>query len=124
MINYEWDCRTVWVYNEYEGLDNVVYKVQYILNGVSDELDAEGNPYKSRRAGVVLIQDENLGKASQLSEFKNKESQVGIAMEYLDEEKIEQLKADIEEDINNQMNPTSFSYVLPDVSDAIENAKN
>lgn len=124
MINYEWDCRTVWVYNEYEGLENVVYKVQYILNGVSDELDAEGNPYKSRRAGVVLIQDENLGKASQLSEFKNKESQVGIAMEYLDEEKIEKLKADIEEDINNQMNPTSFSYVLPDVSDAIENAKN
>ena len=124
MINYEWDCRTVWVYNEYEGLENVVYKVQYILNGVSDELDAEGNPYKSRRAGVVLIQDENLGKASQLSEFKNKESQVGIAMEYLEEEKIEKLKADIEEDINNQMNPTSFSYVLPDVSDAIENAKN
>lgn len=124
MINYEWDCRTVWVYNEYEGLENVVYKVQYILNGVSDELDAEGNPYKSRRAGVVLIQDENLGKASQLSEFKNKESQVGIAMEYLDEEKIEKLKADIEEDINNQMNPTSFSYVLPDVSNVIENAKN
>jgi len=124
MINYEWDCRTVWVYNEYEGLENVVYKVQYILNGVSDELDAEGNPYKSRRAGVVLIQDENLGKASQLSEFKNKESQVGIAMEYLEEEKIEKLKADIEEDINNQMNPTSFSYVLPDVSNVIENAKN
>ena len=124
MINYEWDCRTVWVYNEYEGLENVVYKVQYILNGVSDELDAEGNPYKSRRAGVVLIQDENLGRASQLSEFKNKESQVGIAMEYLDEEKIEKLKADIEEDINNQMNPTSFSYVLPDVSNVIENAKN
>ena len=45
-------------------------------------------------------------------------------MEYLEEEKIEKLKADIEEDINNQMNPTSFSYVLPDVSDAIENAKN
>ena len=124
MINYEWDCRNVWVYNEYEGLENVVYKVQYILNGVSDELDAEGNPYKSRRAGVIVIQDENLGKASQLSEFKNSKSQDSIAKEYLEEEKIEQLKADIEEDINSQMNPTSFSYVLPDVSDAIENAKN
>ena len=124
MINYEWDCRTVWVYNEYEGLENVVYKVQYILNGVSDELDAEGNPYKSRRAGVIVIQDENLGKASQLSEFKNSKSQDSIAKQYLEEEKIEQLKADIEEDINSQMNPTSFSYVLPDVSDAIENAKN
>ena len=124
MINYEWDCRTVWVYNEYEGLENVVYKVQYILNGVSDELDAEGNPYKSRRAGVIVIQDENLGKASQLSEFKNSKSQDSIAKQYLEEEKIEQLKADIEEDINSQMNPTSFSYILPDVSDAIENAKN
>jgi vacuolar-type H+-ATPase subunit I/STV1 len=124
MISYEWDCRTVWVYNEYEGLENVVYKVQYILNGVSDELDAEGNPYKSRRAGVIVIQDENLGKASQLSEFKNSKSQDSIAKQYLEEEKIEQLKADIEEDINSQMNPTSFSYVLPDVSDVIENAKN
>ncbi len=124
MINYEWDCRTVWVYNEYEGLENVVYKVQYILNGVSDELDAEGNPYKSRRAGVIVIQDENLGKASQLSEFKNSKSQDSNAKQYLEEEKIERLKADIEEDINSQINPTSFSYVLPDVSDAIENAKN
>ena len=43
---YNWNCKTVDVHPIEDNETDVVYNVHWIVTGVSDELDPQGNPYQ------------------------------------------------------------------------------
>ena len=57
-INYEWNCKSVEVYFEYEGEADVVYVIQYKLDATSSEtheVDGEDVPYTASRNGSIRL---------------------------------------------------------------------
>ena len=120
MIYYEWDCKTVEVVAESGDYTNVVFKVTWIYNGVSDQLDGEDNPYRSRRAGTIFLEAPSTSEFTPIEEL-TEEQVVGWVTSYLGDEKIGELEASIAENIDKDMNPTSFSFNVPQTAPMTEN---
>ena len=115
MINYEWDCKTVEVVSESGDYTNVVFKVTWIYNGTSDQLDAEERAYRSRRAGTIFLEAPSTSDFTPLEEL-TEETVVGWVTSSLGEETIANLELSIAEAIDAEMNPTSFTFDVPQTS--------
>ena len=52
---YNWNCKTVDAYPKEADKTDVVYNVHWIVTGVSDQVDTEGNPYTAKNIGTQVL---------------------------------------------------------------------
>lgn len=108
---YEWNCKTVDVHPQENEETNVVYNVHWIVKGISEELDSEGNPYTVSSIGtqVVPLDDDSVFI---LFEDLTNEIVTGWVKESMGEETVSELEASIDSQINNLINPTSVTMTI------------
>lgn len=57
---FNWDCKTVDAYPLVGEDSDVVYNVHWIVTGVSDQLDPQGNPYQARSIGTQALSTDDI----------------------------------------------------------------
>jgi len=57
---FNWDCKTVDAYPLVGEDSDVVYNVHWIVTGVSDQLDPQGNPYQARSIGTQGLSTDDI----------------------------------------------------------------
>jgi hypothetical protein len=71
MVTFNWDCTTVEVMLTEGDLNNVVYNVEWILTGISDQLDAEGEPYTAFVEGQQKLNTSNITEFISFNDLTN-----------------------------------------------------
>ena len=112
-IIYNWNCKRVDVYPTESNKTNVVYNVQWVLTGISDKLDLEGNTYQSTIVGKQIVP---LYSESEFIPFNNLTNEIVVSWtkEAMGEKKVSYLENSIEEAIELQINPTSVTMTVAD----------
>ena len=67
-VTYEWNCKTVDVHPTKGSETDVVYNVHWIVTGVSDELDPDGNAYQYSTKRSNNVEQEQNNKKQKLVE--------------------------------------------------------
>jgi hypothetical protein len=111
-VNYLWDCTRVDAYPVENEHQDVVYKVHWSIIGESDpDLAPNGMPYQ---ASIVGIQE--LGPPG-IDDFTPFESLTNVVVTdwviaAMGTEAVDALKLAIDNQINEQINPTSLSLII------------
>jgi len=113
-INYEWNCKSVKVYFEYEGEADVVYVIQYKLDATSSEtheVDGEDVPYTASRNGSIRL---TLGDLSDFIPFADltNEDTTGWVEDTMGEDFVQTLKDILDAKIAEQITPTSETKTI------------
>ena len=108
---YEWNCKTVDVHPAEGDYTNVVYNVHWILTGVSEEVDGEGNPYTATSIGTQVLDTSEITDFIPVEELTNEEitSWTKVAM---GEEQVSALETSVQEAINSLITPTSITITI------------
>ena len=112
-ITYEWDCRTVEVNHEQEGESNVVYLINWSLDGVSTELNEEENPYTVSIAGSQEIP---LNPDTEFIAFEDLTNEIltSWTKEAMGEEQVAEFENSIQWQMDDIINPKSYTAVIED----------
>ena len=110
---YNWNCKTVDVHPTEGSETDVVYNVHWIVTGVSDELDPEGNPYQSTSIGTQTVPLDPESEFIPFDELTN-EIVVGWTKEAMGEEQVTSIEASIQQAIDLEINPTSVTMTIAD----------
>jgi len=110
---YNWNCKTVDVHPQEAGETDVVYNVHWIVTGISDEIDPEGNAYQVKTIGT---QNVLLDLESEFIPFENLTNEIVVSWtkEAIGEEQVSYLENNIKEAIDLQINPTSVTMTVAD----------
>ena len=110
---YNWNCKTVDVYPQEAGETDVVYNVHWIVTGISDEIDPEGNAYQAKTIGTQTVL---LDLESEFIPFENltNEIVVGWTKNAMGEEQVTSIQANIQNTIDLEINPTSVTMTIAD----------
>ena len=110
---YNWNCKTVDVHPIEDNETDVVYNVHWIVTGVSDELDPEGNAYQSTSIGTQTVP---LDPESEFIPFEDltNEIVVGWTKDAMGEELVTSIEASIQQAIDLEINPTSVTMTIAD----------
>jgi len=113
MITYDWNCKTVDVVLQQEGLTDVVYKVHWVVTGYSDQLDSEGNAYFSTSIGT---QDVTLDTSEPFISFSDltNDTVVGWTKEAIGAEKVALIESSIASAIDKKINPVTATLQITD----------
>ena len=111
MITYDWNCKTVDVHPQEEGETDVVYNVHWIVTGVSDQLDAQGNPYSSTNIGTQVVPLDPETPFIPFDELTN-EIVVGWTKDTMGEEQVQSIEDSIASQIAELENPTSITMTI------------
>jgi hypothetical protein len=108
---YEWNCKTVDVHPQESEESNVVYNVHWIVKGISEQLDSEGNPYTATSIGTQTVP---LDADSTFIPFEDLTNEIvtGWVKESMGEESVSELEAGIDSQINDLINPTSITMTI------------
>tara|TARA_R100000773_G_scaffold43871_1_gene43286 strand:- start:239 stop:592 length:354 start_codon:yes stop_codon:yes gene_type:complete len=105
---YSWDCKTVDVLPSFEEQTDVVYNIHWRYNATSDKVDSEGNAYTSTVYGTQIISTDDIKDFIPFADLTNAkvtewcESAMGS-------EKVDELKSNLDEQIENKINPQSVT---------------
>ena len=108
---YTWDCKTVDVYPEYESNSDVVYNVHWKLSAESDQQDDEGNNYRAVIFSTQQLSVDDIGSFIPFADLTN-EVVTNWTISALGEDEIEDYKENLDEQIENQINPISVNKTL------------
>ncbi len=110
---YNWNCKTVDVHPTEADHTDVVYNVHWIVTGVSDELDPEGNAYQSTSIGTQVVP---LDPESQFIPFDELTNEIVVewTKEAMGEEQVTSIEAGIKQAIDLEINPTSITMTIGD----------
>ena len=110
---YNWNCKTVDVHPTEADHTDVVYNVHWIVTGVSDELDPEGNAYQSTIIGTQTVA---LNPESQFIPFDELTNEIIVewTKEAIGEEQVTSIEAGIQQAIDLEINPTSVTMTIGD----------
>ncbi len=110
---YNWNCKTVDVHPTEGSETDVVYNVHWIVTGVSDELDSEGNAYQSTSIGTQTVP---LDPESEFIPFEDltNETVVGWTKNAMGEEQVTSIETGIQQAIDLEINPTSVTMTIAD----------
>ena len=100
MITYNWDCRRVEAYPEFES-DGTI----------SDVLDPEGNPYTSFWENTIAIDTSNITDFIPFSELTN-EISVGWVQSTMGAETVAFWEETVAYSIENLINPVSIPLII------------
>jgi len=110
---YEWNCRTVDVHPTEGSETDVVYNVHWILTGVSDELDPDGNAYQSTSIGTQTVPLDLESEFIPFAELTN-EIVVEWTKKAMGEEQVTSIEASTQQAIDLKINPTSVTMTIAD----------
>jgi len=108
MITYEWNCKTVDCYIQSEGENDVIYNVHYIVTGISEQLDAEGNPYKSNFVGTQYLNIDDITDFIPFNEVTNTEV-VQWTKTTMGVDEVAFIEQNIAYNIERQINPETIT---------------
>lgn len=111
MTTINWDCKTVDVYPASGENQNVVYNVHWIVIGVSDQLDANGNPYTRRVIGTEGLDTSEITDFVPFENLTN-EMVVSWVQSSMGAERVSELEQNVESQINLLINPTSVTLQI------------
>jgi len=104
-MTYTWNNKTVDVYPSLEGHSNVVFNVNWRLAGTNDS-DNTGSVY-----GTQLLETSDLSNFTAFADIT--EEQINEWTEAaLGEKKVAELKANIDAQIEQQINPTAVTKTI------------
>jgi hypothetical protein len=108
---YNWNCKTVDVHPTEADHTDVVYNVHWIVTGVSDQLDSEGNPYQATSIGTQVVP---LDPESEFIPFEDltNEIVVGWTKEAMGAEQVTAIEESIANQIEQKINPTSITMTI------------
>jgi hypothetical protein len=112
-VTYEWNCKTVDVHPTEGSETDVVYNVHWIITGVSDELDPEGNAYQSTNIGTQVVP---LDPESEFIPFEDLTNEIVVewTKNAMGEEQVKAMESLAKESINKKINPTSVTMTIAD----------
>ncbi len=111
MITYEWNCKTVDVYPmEGENAD-VVYNVHWIVSGISDQLDPQGNPYSATNIGTQVLNTSDITDFIPFEDLTNEQA-VTWTKSAMGEVQVAAIETNIANSIELEINPTSITLVI------------
>jgi len=112
MITYDWNCKTVDVVLQEEGLTDVVYNVHWIVTGTSDQLDPEGNGYSSTSIGTQTVTLDESTPFIPFADLTN-DIVVGWTKDAMGEEQVASIESGIADAIEKEINPITATMQLP-----------
>ncbi len=112
---YEWNCKTVDVYPEYEEYTDTVYNVHWRLNATSSEnheVDGQEVPYTASVYGTQSLSLEDVG--SDFIPFADLTNEIvtGWVEGIMGEEEVANLKSSLDTNIDQQINPTTETKTI------------
>lgn len=110
-VTYEWNCKTVDVHPTEGSETDVVYNVHWVVTGVSDELDPDGNAYQSNSIGTQTVP---LNPESQFIPFEDLTNEIVVEWTKgaMGEEQVEAIESGVKESIDQGINPTSVTMTI------------
>jgi hypothetical protein len=111
MINYNWNCKTVDAYPEVEGNTNIVYNVHWIVTGISDQVDAEGNPYTAKNIGTQILNTSDITDFTPFDQLTN-EKITEWTKAAIGSEGVTNIESSIEKAIDSLITPTSVTLTI------------
>lgn len=110
---YNWNCKTVDVHPIEDNETDVVYNVHWIVTGVSDELDPEGNAYQSTSIGTQTVP---LDPESEFIPFEDLTNEIVVewTKNAMGAEQVTSIEASIQQAIDLEINPTSVTMTIAD----------
>ena len=111
MITYNWNCKTVDVHPQEEGETDVVYNVHWIVTGISDQLDPEGNPYSTTNIGTQTVP---LDPETPFIPFEDLTNEIVVewTQDAMGEEQVAKIEALIAERVELEINPVSITLIV------------
>ena len=111
MITYDWNCKTVDAYVEQDNEADVVYNVHWIVTGISDTLDPEGNPYSATNIGTQTIDTGDITDFIPFDQVTNEEV-VAWTQAAMGEEQVASIEASIASQIEKLITPTTVTLTI------------
>ena len=113
MTTYNWNCKTVDCYPEQNNEADVVYNVHWVVTGVSDEVDSEGNPYSATKIGTQTLDTSQIKNFIPFNQLTNDEV-VAWTQGAMGEEQVANIETSIQNQIDKLITPTSVTLVIGD----------
>ena len=111
MTTINWNCKTVDVYPSEGEYTDVVYNVHWIVTGTSDQTDPEGNPYTGRVIGTEMLDTSTITDFIPFADLTN-EIAVQWTKDAMGAERVAEIEANVEAQINQEINPTSVTMTI------------
>ena len=110
---YNWNCKTVDVHPTEAGEKDVVYNVHWIVTGISDEIDPEGNAYQATTIGTQTVP---LDPKSEFIPFEDLTNEIVVdwTKDAMGAEQVTSIEAGIQQAIDLEINPTSVTMTIGD----------
>ena len=105
MITYDWNCKTVDVVLQQEGLTDVVYNVHWIVTGTSDT-------YSSTSIGTQTVTLDESTPFIPFADLTN-DIVVGWTKAAMGEEQVASIESGIADAIEKEINPVTATMQLP-----------
>ena len=111
MTTYNWNCKTVDAYPQIDGNTNVVYNVHWVVTGVSDQVDAEGNPYTAKNIGTQVLNTRDITDFIPFDQLTN-EKITEWTKAAMGNESIANIESNIKSVIDSLVTPTSVTLEI------------
>jgi len=111
MTTYNWNCKTVDCYPEQDNEADVVYNVHWIVTGVSDQVDPEGNPYSATNIGTQTLDTSQITNFIPFDQLTNDEV-VAWTQGAMGAEQVTQIESSIQSQIDSLITPTSVTLTI------------
>lgn len=107
MITYDWNCKTVDIYPEKSGFNNVIFQVHWIVTGTSD--DAE--PILATAYGVELLDTDNITNFTSFENVTNNQVTTWV-MDKMGYYRVSKIEENINKQINEIKNPSRITMTI------------
>ena len=108
---YKWNCKTVDAYPENQGNADVVYNIHWSLTATSDKLNPEGNPYSANSIGTQSLDVSDIKSFIPFNDLTEAEVQAWTESA-MGVDRVAELKAGLDNQINQEINPTSIQLTI------------
>ena len=108
---YSWNCRTVDCYPTFDEQSDVVYNVHWRLTATSDQVDSNDNPYVASVYGTQAISTDDIENFIPFTDLTNT-IVTGWVETTMGEDKVAEMKTNLDNNIESQINPTSVTLQI------------
>ncbi len=113
MTTYNWNCRTVDCHTEQNNESNVVYNVHWRVDGVSDQVDEQGNSYSAGSIGTQTLDTSNITDFTPFNELSH-EDIIAWTKSAMGEEQVSSIESNIQSQIDKKITPVTVTLTIND----------